>query len=145
MDSEFWISQTLVRALYADFLEPVCKTYHLTRMELDVLLFLANNPYFDTATDIVEKRRLTKSHVSLAVNALVHKGYLSRIFRENNHKTVHLVLCGSASPIVSEGRNAQKAFAEILLKDFSEEDARLLHRLLARMDRNIRSHLKEES
>ncbi|MCI7734952.1 MAG: MarR family winged helix-turn-helix transcriptional regulator [Dysosmobacter sp.] len=110
-----------------------------------MLLFLANNPDFDTATDIVEKRRLTKSHVSLAVNALVHKGYLSRIFRENNRKTVHLVLCGSASPIVSEGRNAQKAFAEILLKDFSEEDARLLHRLLARMDRNIRSHLKEES
>ena len=109
MDSEFWISLTLVRALYADFLEPVCKTYHLTRMELDVLLFLANNPDFDTATDIVEKRRLTKSHVSLAVNALVHKGYLSRIFRENNRKTVHLVLCGSASlPSYPKGETRRK-------------------------------------
>lgn len=96
MDSEFWTSQTLVHALYANLLEPVCRTHHLTRMELDVLLFLANNPALDTATDIVEKRRLTKSHVSLAVNALVHKGYLSRTFQENNRKTMHLVLCASA-------------------------------------------------
>ena len=144
---QFAFFETALRAQksYSRLMEPVCKKWDLTHNELDVLLFLANNPALDTATDIVEKRRLTKSHVSLAVNALVHKGYLSRTFQENNRKTVHLVLCGSASPIVSEGRNAQKAFAEILLKDFSEEDARLLHRLLARMDRNIRSHLKEES
>ena len=141
----FFNAMGIAKKEYCRSLEPVCKRFGLTQNELAVLLFLHNNPGRDRAADIVSCRGIAKSHVSLAVNALVHKGYLSRIFRENNRKTVHLVLCGSASPIVSEGRNAQKAFAEILLKDFSEEDARLLHRLLARMDRNIRSHLKEES
>ena len=87
---------TLGKRAYGQAMEPVCLRHGITRMELDVLLFLAVNPALDTATDIVEKRRLTKSHVSLAVNALVHKGYLSRTFQENNRKTVHLVLCASA-------------------------------------------------
>ena len=55
---------------YARLLEPVCKKFDLTRNELDVILFLANNPNFDRAVDIVNNRGLTKSHVSMSVASL---------------------------------------------------------------------------
>ena len=57
----------LNQKVYRRFLEPVGEKYDLNRAELDVLLFLANNPSYDTATDIVEYRGLVKSHVSAAV------------------------------------------------------------------------------
>ena len=41
---------------YSKYLEPVCKRWELTSNELDVLLFLHNNPRFDRAADIVDRR-----------------------------------------------------------------------------------------
>ena len=46
--------QNAVKTLYSEFVSPVCAKYGLTRIELDILLFLANNTRYDTATDIVE-------------------------------------------------------------------------------------------
>ena len=54
--------RTLKRA-YDAALKPVAEAHGLTRNEVDVLLFLANNPGYDTARDIVELRGLTKSHI----------------------------------------------------------------------------------
>ena len=45
--------RTLKRA-YDAALKPVAEAHGLTRNEVDVLLFLANNPGYDTARDIVE-------------------------------------------------------------------------------------------
>ena len=47
--------QNAVKTLYSEFVSPVCAKYGLTRIELDILLFLANNTRYDTATDIVER------------------------------------------------------------------------------------------
>ena len=47
--------RTLKRA-YDAALKPVAEAHGLTRNEVDVLLFLANNPGYDTARDIVELR-----------------------------------------------------------------------------------------
>ena len=43
----------LLKRAYDGALEPVCGRHGLTRMEMDVLLFLANNPEMDTASALV--------------------------------------------------------------------------------------------
>ncbi len=143
MLSQFWTSQSLTKSLYSDFLEPVCKKYRLTRMELDVLIFLANNPQFTTATDIVENRRLTKSHVSLAVNSLVKKGYLKKEHTKNNRKTTHLSILSSAYNIIQDGRDAQKDFAAVLFKDFAPEDHQQMIHYFERITQNMQDYFKE--
>ena len=80
MLSEYWEGLPLLKRLYQEKLEPVCSEYSLTRMEMNILLFLANNPAYDTATDIVEVRHLTKSHVSASVKTLQARGYLQRVY-----------------------------------------------------------------
>ena len=144
MLSQFWTNQSLTKSLYSDFLEPVCKKYRLTRMELDVLIFLANNPQFTTATDIVENRKLTKSHVSLAVNSLVKKGYLKKEYTKSNRKTTHLSILSSACDIIQDGRDAQKNFASVLFKDFSPEDHRQMIHYFERITQNMQDYYKEE-
>ena len=63
--TQFNYFDTMARAQkgYARLLEPICKKWDLTRNELDVMLFLANNPDYDRAADIVTNRGLAKSHV----------------------------------------------------------------------------------
>ena len=70
----FWENQKVVLAYYAQCVKPVCEAHGLTRMEFDILLFLANNPVYDTAADIVRIRMLTKSHVSGALKRLETDG-----------------------------------------------------------------------
>ena len=88
--SDLWDLRSLTKRLYGQRIQPVCEAYGLTRMEMDILLFLANNPAFDTARDIVERKQFTKSHVSASVAELERRGYLRGEFREGNRKTVHL-------------------------------------------------------
>ena len=110
MLAEYWESLPLFKRLYQEKLEPVCSEYSLTRMELNILLFLANNPVHDTATGIVEVRHLTKSHVSASVKTLQARGYLQRVFLAGNHKTVHLRLPRRRALWWNRGAAPSKAF-----------------------------------
>lgn len=75
---EFWDHLFLFKRLYDQTMDPIAQQWDLTRMELDILLFLANAPAYDTAADIVERRRLTKSHVSVSIHSLIRRGWLER-------------------------------------------------------------------
>lgn len=139
-----WEHQSLIKSVYGKCLEPVCAACGLTRMELDILLFLANNPQFDTASDIIEKKRLTKSHVSLSIKSLELRGYLSREYQCGNRKTAHLHLLESASRAVHDGLLAQKRFADVLFLGFSEEDIKSAQQLFARITQNLENFSMEE-
>ena len=56
----------------------VCKAYGIPETAMDILLFLANNPEYTSARDIVEVRNLKANLVSIHVDRLVRDGYLTR-------------------------------------------------------------------
>ena len=122
--------------LYRSMLAPVAKQHDLTQMELDVLLFLANNPQHDTARDLVEIRHLSKSHVSTAVDALVQRCFLQRDQKPNNKKLIHLKLLPAAFPSVQQGQATQKAFFDQIFKGFTVQERKQLTRLLLRVEEN---------
>lgn len=117
----FWESNTALKAMYGDFLDPICTKFDLTRAQIDILLFLLTNPDLDTATDIVQSRRLTKSHVSISLRELVDRGFIERDYRDGNRKTVHLVMTERAKVVLEEGKKAQKAFSEALFEGIPED------------------------
>ena len=95
---------------YARMLEPVCRKWGLTRNELDILLFLLNNPGLDRAADIVTRRGIAKSHVSQSVGTLEGKGLLLRVEDSADRRTVRLRLTDLGMPVALEGREAQNRF-----------------------------------
>lgn len=145
MYAELRNSMNLMKRLYDRRMEPVAQRHQVTRMELDILLFLANHPAYDTASDIIRVRKLTKSHVSASVDSLVHRQLLERSHRDGNQKLVHLKVLPSACPLVEEGREAQKAFFQTVLKGFSPQEVERMEVNFGRMARNIREALKEEN
>ncbi len=134
----------LVKESYTKAIRPVCSKYNMTTAELDVLLFLANNPEFDRATDIVEKRYIVKSQVSTSINLLEKKGYLSRTYKENDRKTIHLVINDLAQNVIKDGQNAQELFFDILLSGFSDDQKILMKRNMQTLVNNMKQFIQEE-
>ncbi|MDE6847120.1 MAG: MarR family transcriptional regulator [Lachnospiraceae bacterium] len=137
-----WEHQNAIKTLYSNCVSNVCRKHDITRIELDILLFLANNPSYDTATDIVEIRYLAKSQVSAAIRHMETCGYLTKEYAEDNRKTAHLHICDSAADIVSDGQNAQRRFFEIMMEGIPQEEIDSMRRCMDRISANINQYLK---
>ena len=124
---------------YARLMDPICKKWDLTRNELDVLLFLANNPDFDRAVDIVNNRGLSKSHVSLSINSLESRGLLLRNPDPSDRRTVHLQLTEKAREITDVGCRVQKQFMDYLHQGVTEEQLELMRLFAERVYENIQN------
>ena len=117
----FGVSQR-VSKLYGKFLEPVCQRHGLTKNELDVLLFLYNNPEYDRARDVVVHRGLVKSHVSLSVTNLQARGLLSGETDSTDRRIVRLRLTDEGRSVAGEGRSVQEAFFSRLFAGIDREE-----------------------
>ena len=66
-----------VALAYGAVCKPLCRELGLTQTAFDILLFLANNPSYRTARDIVEVRHIKANLVSVNVDKLVQEGSAS--------------------------------------------------------------------
>ena len=138
-----WDDMAAMRSLYSAQLDVVGRECGLARVELDILLFLANNPQFDTATEIVQWRNISKAHVSQGVKALEQRGYLERWYARDNRRTIHLRLREKAGAAVEAGRAAQHRYRSLLFQGFSEEELEQFCGFFGRIAANARAQLKE--
>lgn len=122
---------------YSRVLETVCREWNLTRNELDVMLFLYNNPEYDRAADIVSRRGIAKSHVSLGVGALEEKGLLIRRFDANDRRTAHLILLEPGQKIAAQARGGQTRFFAALFQGLGQEELAFWDEITQRVCHNI--------
>ena len=137
--AQFNYFDTMARAQkgYARLLEPICKKWDLTRNELDVILFLANNPEYDRASDISVHRGMAKSHVSLSVASLEEKGLLRRRGNVHDRRAVHLELTGDAHEIATQGQAAQNGFYSAIFAGLTREEMAFWSGITRKVSDNI--------
>ena len=123
---------------YGKLLSPLCKEEELTRNELDVLLFLFNNPGYDRAADIVAHRGIAKSHVSLSVTTLEQRQLLRRNFDPSDRRSAHLALTEAGEKIAMRARGLQEQFFSAIYQNVSEEEFAAWKRFTATVYENIR-------
>lgn len=140
-----WDIQTSMRSLYTMCVEPVCRNHGVTRTELDILLFLANNPKYDTAAEISDIRCLVKSQVSTSLKSLETNGYIAKTMESSDKRRVHLKLTESADAVIREGQKQQSAFADIITNGLDEEERQQFHAYVVRMEQNIKKYLEEHA
>ena len=91
-------------AAYAALCKPLCQKLHLPQTAFDILMFLANNPGYQTASDVVEVRKLKANLVSVNVDRLVQEGYLVREADPGDRRRTLLRCTEKACPIIEQGR-----------------------------------------
>ena len=124
---------------YTKLLDSLCKEWNLTHNELDILLFLHNNPEYDRATDIVSHRGIAKSHVSLGVTNLVEKAFLMRRFDESDRRTAHLTLTEQGKLIASQGREVQQQYFAAMYQGISPEELEIWKKIVLKVQNNVRN------
>ena len=60
--SELLTANKKIMHVYESFCTPLCKKYQLNQSDLDLILFIANNPMYNTAKDVCEIRGIKKRH-----------------------------------------------------------------------------------
>lgn len=111
--------------------KPLCQELRLTQTAFDILLFLANNPEYKTASDIVEVRKIKANLVSVNVEKLVKEGYLKREAVKGDRRKVLLLCTEKAQPVIRRGRALQESFFDLL---FAGTDKDTKNRFLETMD-----------
>ena len=118
--------------------------YGLNLLEIDILLFLHNNPDCRTASDICRYRGLAKSNVSAAVERLRARGVLTVSPAPDNRRQRLLAFTADGQRIAAALAEIQHRTVEPLFEGFTAEEQQRLQEYLSRMDANIQRQLKKE-
>lgn len=122
-----------------------CHERDIARTSFDILLFLANNPKYDTARDIVEVRHLKANLVSIHLDRLEAEGYITRASVQGDRRKRALRLTEKATPIIAAGRELQRDFFARLEENVNDADKAALLRALETMNRNMDKLLEEQN
>ena len=118
--------------------------YGLNQLEIDILLFLHNNPDCRTASDVCRYRGLAKSNVSAAVERLRARGVLTVSPAPDNRRQRLLDFTADGQRIAAALAEIQHRTVEPLFEGFTAEEQQRLQEYLSRMDANIQRQLKKE-
>lgn len=129
---------------YSAVCKPLCQKLHLPQTAFDILMFLANNPNYKTARDIVEVRHIKANLVSVNVDKLVQEGYLERRPVAGDRRKTELVCTEKAEPIIAQGRKVQNGFFARLMDNISEEQKKIFIDTIEAMNENLNAILEGE-
>ena len=127
---------------YSAKCKPLCQELGMPQTAFDILLFLANNPEFDTARDIVETRFIKANLVSVNVECLVREGYLRREKSPGDRRKIRLVCTEKAGPVVERGRQLQNCFTQELFRNVDGQLKDDFFRVLGMMEENLKEMQK---
>lgn len=124
--------------LYGQKIGEVAEAYEMSTIELNILLFLHNNPCYDTARDIVEYRFIAKSHVSKAVELLVKRGFLSVSEDSADRRIQHLGIQPAAKAVIADGCAAQQSLMEALHEGVTVQEQEHVDAVLLKISHNLK-------
>ena len=127
---------------YTAICKPLCQTLKLPQTAFDILLFLANNPAYQTAADIVEVRKIKANLVSVNVDKLVRDGYLTREPMPGDRRKTRLLCTEKAQPIILQGRQLQTAFLQRLFAHTDQQMQDAFLKTISIMDKNLNELLE---
>ncbi|WP_294578329.1 MarR family winged helix-turn-helix transcriptional regulator [uncultured Thomasclavelia sp.] len=122
---------------YNSLFEELQKKYQITQIEIDILAFLANNPQYHYAQEIVDIRRISKAHVSIGIEKLVKRGYLNRTPNPNNRRCNLLEITKEATVVIGEIQMIQSNYKKQLYQGIEEQEKELYDQILMKMYQNI--------
>lgn len=127
--------------LYSKTIQQAAQKHGLSKTEADVLLFLYNNPEYDTARDIVEFRGIAKSYVSKTIELLIQKGFLLAQENENDRRMIHLKLQDNKLDVVRELKHTQEELFTLICRNISDHEREQLSLIFTKLSQNIKEVL----
>ena len=132
------------KKFYTSQFEAAAARHGLNQLEIDILLFLHNNPDCRTASDICRYRGLAKSNVSKAVEHLRVMDLVTVSPAADNRRQRMLGFTPQAAMLVEELAAIQQAAAAAVAADLTPAEWQAMQDYIARMDATLRRRLAEK-
>lgn len=140
-----WLGKIYLLEQYLqECITPICKEYHLSGTEMNVLLFLYNNPSQNTATDIIKYSRMAKANISKAVEHLIRRDLLVRMRDTQDRRVVHLCLTPIAESIMPDLLGASEQYLRGVFEGFTPEEMHAFSGYHNRLAANAEKQLKNK-
>ena len=128
---------------YYQSFQALAEQYELQMLDIDLLLFVFNNPSLNTARDAVALRGLSKSNVSTSLAKLQRRALVRLQTDPDNRRLQRIFLTDTGTAITRELRTCQQACLSQLLAGFTPDEQAQLRQYLRRMLDNICAALKK--
>lgn len=141
--NEVVMSGIQLKKLLAKKSEHIMQESDLRPVELDILAFLQKEKEVDTAKDIIERKHLSKAHISKSVENLRNGGFIQIIEDENDHRVLHIRLTEKSNDVIKEMNRIYSECKEIMQKGIDSDELAVVKRVIAKMNENINRELGE--
>lgn len=123
--------------------EPIMKEYDLRPVELDLLFFLRKEKHVDTAKEIIEKKHLSKAHISKSIDNLCTKGFIKLTEDSNDRRIIHISLTDKSENVVLEVAEIYDECKTVMQKGISSDEMLIVKNVIEKIIKNINEELGE--
>ena len=141
--SDVVMSGAQLKKLISRKVEPLMLEYDLRPVELDILVFLQKEKSVDTAKGIIEKKHLSKAHISKSIENLRAGGFIQIAEDENDRRILHINLTDKSNEVIRKVNEIYTQCKEIMERGISKEDLEILRKVIAQVNENINRELEE--
>lgn len=142
IQEEYFIHFAKVNKVYRKICYQSVEEYHFTPNEIEVMMFLSNNPGMDSASDIAFYKNISKGLVAKSVESLYNKGFIVTEKDKKDRRLIHLILTEQSNDVVMRLKNCKKEFVKQLQEGVTDEDLAAMDRATAIMNQNLDGMLK---
>lgn len=141
--NEIVLSGLQLKKLMMRKVEPIMKEYDLRPVELDLLFFLRKEKHVDTAKEIIEKKHLSKAHISKSIDNLCTKGFIKLTEDSNDRRIIHISLTDKSENVVLEVAEIYDECKTVMQKGISSDEMLIVKNVIEKIIKNINEELGE--
>ena len=132
-----------LKKLMAKKVEPIIQECDLRPVELDILAFLHSEKNIDTAKGIIQKKHLSKAHISKSIDNLRAKGFIQLNEDMDDHRVLHISLTEKSEEVIGKVIRAYEECKEIMERNISPDELEIVKNVIRKINQNINRELGE--
>lgn len=135
----------MIRKAYAKHLCASMKEENYAPSEIDILIFLSNNPSINTSKELGVCLGISKSLVCRSVESLIGRGLLSMKEDQCDKRIQRLAITEQAYPLISIIKECKCDFTKVILKGVSQKEMDMAENIMNKINQNIQELIKGEN
>ncbi|MBR3833162.1 MAG: winged helix-turn-helix transcriptional regulator [Lachnospiraceae bacterium] len=144
MESIMFTNLSKFKKLYERQLCSIYEKYDLRKIDMEIVVYLANCGNEDTARDIANTNMFTKGHISQSVKRLSDLGFISINQDAKDMRVQHLKLTDNVRPMLKELKEEKDKVASVVFAGVTEEESKVVRQVFDKMCENIMKDMNQE-
>lgn len=135
----------LFRKIYMKACYKELKEYHFSPSEIDILLFLSNNPSINRAKDLSFCLGISKGLICRSVESLEKRELIFLEQSTKDKRVQYIKLSDKAGEVTDIVRSKQQNFADMILEGISAQEINIVIDTMHRINENIECVLEGDT